>query len=205
MRTSDKEGYTDARWNRRRTQSLRTGIDRNPPRYPSSSRDRVRGDANREDRRRSLALVGNRRRRGRRQGYGDTLPIPLSIVGFGPLFRGFGPRPVRASRQMRAKARPTPVLRALRAAPGSFCEKRREPTNPPWACRRAAPRRRSAFSDIVRRRRHVSDGPAIRLGRYFGVDPRFWLNLQPRTIFRVPRARRTIPACAPEPTLALSS
>ena len=83
---------------------------------------------------------------------------------------------------MRAKARPAPVLRALRTAPGSFCEKRREPTKLPWACWRAASRRRSAFpggiSDIVRRRRDVSSGPAIRLGRYFGVDPRFWLNLQ---------------------------
>jgi hypothetical protein len=48
-------------------------------------------------------------------------------------------------------------------------------------------------------------GPAIRLGRYFGVDPRFWLNRRPRTIFRVPRARRTIPARTPEPTLGLSS
>jgi addiction module HigA family antidote len=33
-------------------------------------------------------------------------------------------------------------------------------------------------ADIVRRRRDVSAGPAIRLGRYFGVDRRFWLNLQ---------------------------
>ena len=27
-------------------------------------------------------------------GYGDTLPIPLSVVAFGPLFRGLGLRPV---------------------------------------------------------------------------------------------------------------
>jgi addiction module HigA family antidote len=34
------------------------------------------------------------------------------------------------------------------------------------------------ISDIVRQRRDVSADTAIRLGRYFGVDPRFWLNLQ---------------------------
>ncbi len=33
-------------------------------------------------------------------------------------------------------------------------------------------------SDIVRERRDVSADTAIRLGRYFGTDPRFWLNLQ---------------------------
>jgi addiction module HigA family antidote len=34
------------------------------------------------------------------------------------------------------------------------------------------------ISDIVRQRRDVSADTAIRLGRYFAVDPRFWLNLQ---------------------------
>ena len=34
------------------------------------------------------------------------------------------------------------------------------------------------ISDIVRERRGVSADTAIRLGRYFGTDPRFWLNLQ---------------------------
>ena len=34
------------------------------------------------------------------------------------------------------------------------------------------------ISDIVRGRRDISADTAIRLGRYFGVDPRFWLNLQ---------------------------
>ena len=33
-------------------------------------------------------------------------------------------------------------------------------------------------SDIVRGRRQVSADTALRLGRFFGVDPRFWLNLQ---------------------------
>ena len=34
------------------------------------------------------------------------------------------------------------------------------------------------ISDIVRERRGVTADTAIRLGRYFGTDPRFWLNLQ---------------------------
>lgn len=34
------------------------------------------------------------------------------------------------------------------------------------------------ISDLVRQRRDISADTAIRLGRYFGVDPRFWLNLQ---------------------------
>ena len=34
------------------------------------------------------------------------------------------------------------------------------------------------ISDIVRHRRDVSADTAIRLGRFFDVDPRFWLNLQ---------------------------
>jgi addiction module HigA family antidote len=34
------------------------------------------------------------------------------------------------------------------------------------------------ISDIVRGERDVSADTAIRLGRFFEVDPRFWLNLQ---------------------------
>jgi antitoxin HigA-1 len=34
------------------------------------------------------------------------------------------------------------------------------------------------ISDILRERRDISADTAIRLGRFFGVDPRFWLNLQ---------------------------
>lgn len=34
------------------------------------------------------------------------------------------------------------------------------------------------ISDIMRQRRDVSADTAIRLGCYFGTDPRFWLNLQ---------------------------
>jgi antitoxin HigA-1 len=34
------------------------------------------------------------------------------------------------------------------------------------------------ISDIIRGRRGVTADTAIRLGLYFDVDPRFWLNLQ---------------------------
>ena len=34
------------------------------------------------------------------------------------------------------------------------------------------------ISDIIRKRRDVSADTAIRLGKFFAVDPRFWLNLQ---------------------------
>ena len=34
------------------------------------------------------------------------------------------------------------------------------------------------ISDLVRERRDLSADTAIRLGRYFDVDARFWLNLQ---------------------------
>ena len=34
------------------------------------------------------------------------------------------------------------------------------------------------ISDIVRERRGITADTAIRLGRYFGTDPRFWLNMQ---------------------------
>ena len=34
------------------------------------------------------------------------------------------------------------------------------------------------LSEIARGARDISADTAIRLGRYFGTDPRFWLNLQ---------------------------
>lgn len=34
------------------------------------------------------------------------------------------------------------------------------------------------LTEIMRGRRDVSADTAIRLGRYFGTGPRFWLNLQ---------------------------
>ena len=37
---------------------------------------------------------------------------------------------------------------------------------------------RSRANDIVRGRRAITTGTALRLGRYFGMSPEFWLNLQ---------------------------
>lgn len=34
------------------------------------------------------------------------------------------------------------------------------------------------LTEIISGRRSVTADTAIRLGRYFGTDPRFWLNLQ---------------------------
>jgi len=34
------------------------------------------------------------------------------------------------------------------------------------------------LTEIMRGERDVSADTAIRLGRYFGTDPRFWLNIQ---------------------------
>ena len=34
------------------------------------------------------------------------------------------------------------------------------------------------ISDLVRQRRGITADTAIRLGRYFDTDPRFWLNMQ---------------------------
>jgi antitoxin HigA-1 len=34
------------------------------------------------------------------------------------------------------------------------------------------------ITEIIRGERDVTADTAIRLGRYFGTDPRFWLNLQ---------------------------
>lgn len=34
------------------------------------------------------------------------------------------------------------------------------------------------ITEIMRGERDVSADTAIRLGRYFGTDPRFWLNMQ---------------------------
>jgi addiction module HigA family antidote len=39
---------------------------------------------------------------------------------------------------------------------------------------------RSRANDIVRGRRALSTDSAIRLGRYFGTTPEFWINLQAR-------------------------
>jgi addiction module HigA family antidote len=39
---------------------------------------------------------------------------------------------------------------------------------------------RSRVNDIVLRRRAITTDTAMRLGRYFGMSPEFWINLQAR-------------------------
>lgn len=39
---------------------------------------------------------------------------------------------------------------------------------------------RSRANDIVRGRRAITTDTALRLGRYFGTSPEFWINLQAR-------------------------
>ncbi|MFQ5779193.1 MAG: HigA family addiction module antitoxin [Nitrospiria bacterium] len=36
------------------------------------------------------------------------------------------------------------------------------------------------ISEIVRRKRTISADTALRLGRFFGMEPQFWMNLQAR-------------------------
>ena len=49
---------------------------------------------------------------------------------------------------------------------------------------------RPRLNDIVRGRRGITTDPALRLGRYFGMTPEFWINLQIRYDLDV--AERTI-------------
>ena len=37
---------------------------------------------------------------------------------------------------------------------------------------------RSRLNDIVREKRAISADTAVRLGRYFGTTPQFWMNMQ---------------------------
>jgi addiction module HigA family antidote len=47
---------------------------------------------------------------------------------------------------------------------------------------------RTRIERIVREELGISGDTALRLGRLFSIDPRFWLNLQTR--FEIERARR---------------
>lgn len=51
---------------------------------------------------------------------------------------------------------------------------------------RVPPRR---INEIVHGARAVSADTALRLGRYFGVDPQFWLGLQSRYDLEIERER----------------
>lgn len=43
----------------------------------------------------------------------------------------------------------------------------------------------SRISDVVNRQRPITADTALRLGLYFGMEPRFWLNLQSEYDMRV--------------------
>lgn len=49
---------------------------------------------------------------------------------------------------------------------------------------------RTRIERIVREELGVSGDTALRLGRFFGIDPRFWLNLQSR--YEVETAKREL-------------
>jgi antitoxin HigA-1 len=59
------------------------------------------------------------------------------------------------------------VLKPLRMSVNALAKELRVPT--------------TRLNDIVRRRRGITADTALRLARYLGTSPRFWLNLQ--TIF----------------------
>jgi len=45
--------------------------------------------------------------------------------------------------------------------------------------------------ELVRGRRSISADTAIRLGRYFGLPPQFWLNLQNEYDIRMAKTKQT--------------
>lgn len=47
---------------------------------------------------------------------------------------------------------------------------------------------RTRIERIVREELGISGDTALRLGRYFGIDPRFWINLQSR--YEIEMAKR---------------
>lgn len=65
----------------------------------------------------------------------------------------------------------------------------------------------SRISDIVHARRPITTDTALRLGLFFGMDPRFWLNLQTEYDMRIamhtlkrkiaPRIRKFMPEPIP--------
>jgi antitoxin HigA-1 len=48
------------------------------------------------------------------------------------------------------------------------------------------------INQIVRGQRGISPDTALRLGRYFGIEPEFWINLQSR--FDLETAKQTLAA-----------
>jgi addiction module HigA family antidote len=44
------------------------------------------------------------------------------------------------------------------------------------------------ISQIIRGKREITADTALRLGKYFGIEPEFWLNLQVRYNMKVAKA-----------------
>ena len=45
------------------------------------------------------------------------------------------------------------------------------------------------ISQLVRGKREISTDTALRLGRYFGIEPEFWLNLQVRYNMKIVQSK----------------
>jgi addiction module HigA family antidote len=45
------------------------------------------------------------------------------------------------------------------------------------------------ISQLVHNKREISTDTALRLGRYFGIEPEFWLNLQVRYNMKVVKSK----------------
>ncbi len=45
------------------------------------------------------------------------------------------------------------------------------------------------ISQIIHGKREITADTALRLGRYFGIEPEFWLNLQSRYNIKIARMR----------------
>ncbi|MCB1890277.1 MAG: HigA family addiction module antidote protein [Rhodocyclaceae bacterium] len=77
-----------------------------------------------------------------------------------------------------APVRPSPGRRPLR--PGHFLESRfmRPAGITQDALARALGVSRRRVNELIRGRRGISPDTSVRLARYFGTDPRFWVALQ---------------------------
>ena len=64
----------------------------------------------------------------------------------------------------------------------------------------------SRMTEIIAGRRGISADTALRLGRFFGNSPEFWLNLQAQYDLRTADAKRVrsevVPLAMPEPAMA---
>lgn len=59
-------------------------------------------------------------------------------------------------------------------------------------------------NDIVREKRSISADTAVRLARYFGTTPQFWMNLQSEYDLRLASKRKDIQKIKPRASNALA-